>query len=248
ALGRPLGGNPMHDVELICGARRLFVARALNVPLLTELRNLSDREACIALEIENRQRQDISPYERGLSYDRWLKRNHFQSQEELANSLGVSASQVSRLLTLARLPAIVVGAFASSADIREAWGLELFEAWRDPQRRPTLARRARSLAKRATTLEASAVYEAMLGGAGSRRSAQTHHRDEAVTGRNGAVLFRVSYRRDTVALVLPARSLSTPTLRQLKSILADFLQVGTRQPLHLQEEIKPVSAIQEMRP
>src|SRR5882672_1260844 len=33
-LGRPLRGDPHHEIELIYGARRLFVARQINQPLL----------------------------------------------------------------------------------------------------------------------------------------------------------------------------------------------------------------------
>ena len=68
ALGRPLRDDPDYEVELICGARRLFVARHLNLELLVDLRELTDQDAIIAMDVENRQRQDISPYERGLSF------------------------------------------------------------------------------------------------------------------------------------------------------------------------------------
>ena len=70
ALGRVLPGDCGYDVELIYGARRLFVARHLSVPLLVEIREISDRDALIAMDIENRQRMDISPYERAMSYAR----------------------------------------------------------------------------------------------------------------------------------------------------------------------------------
>src|ERR1700761_9322397 len=70
ALGRPLRQDKTHDVELIYGARRLFVAQHLNIPLRLELREMSDQEAIVAMDAENRQRSDISPYERGLSYAR----------------------------------------------------------------------------------------------------------------------------------------------------------------------------------
>src|SRR5262245_26075307 len=86
-LGRPLTRDPTHKVELICGARRLFVARHINAPLLVDLREMSDREAIIAMDIENRQRADISAYERGLSYARWLRSGQFQSQDDLARQL-----------------------------------------------------------------------------------------------------------------------------------------------------------------
>ena len=38
ALGRPLRGDPQHDIEVICGARRLFVATHLNRELRIEIR------------------------------------------------------------------------------------------------------------------------------------------------------------------------------------------------------------------
>src|SRR5579862_9529454 len=79
-LGRRLRNDAHHDVELIYGARRLFVARHLNMRLRVELRSLDDRAAIVAMDIENRQRTDISPYERGLSYARWLSQRHFPSQ------------------------------------------------------------------------------------------------------------------------------------------------------------------------
>jgi ParB family chromosome partitioning protein len=76
-MGRKLHGDPDFDVELIYGARRLFVARHLNMPLSVELRELTDRAGLIAMDIENRVRKDISPYERGMSYSRWLRSGLF---------------------------------------------------------------------------------------------------------------------------------------------------------------------------
>lgn len=230
-LGRPLLDNAAHDVELIFGARRLFIARTLNVLLSVELREMSDQEAIIALEIENRHRQDVSPYERGLCYDRWLKRNHFRSQEELAQALGISASQVSRLLTLARLPTVVVGAFPNPADICEGWAIKLYEAWQDPERRTAVARRARSVANRAERPEAHHVYELLMGDARRASDGPAQFRDEVVTSDDGTPLFRVSYRRDTVALLLPARALTAASLRRVKSLLADYLQDATAQTI-----------------
>src|SRR6478672_420658 len=53
-LGRRLHSDPDYDVELIFGARRLFVARHLNMPVRVELRDLSDRDALAAMDTENR--------------------------------------------------------------------------------------------------------------------------------------------------------------------------------------------------
>src|SRR5688572_27609927 len=146
AVGRRLQGDPDYDVEIICGARRLFVARHLNVPLLVSVQRLTDREAFIAMDAENRHRKDLSPYERGLSYARWLRKGYFNSQDEVARALQISASQVSRLLKLARLPSVVINAFASPNEINEMWGVDLADAWNDTVRSPELARTARRIA------------------------------------------------------------------------------------------------------
>ncbi len=145
-LGRKIEDEADYDIELIYGARRLFVARHLKKPLLIEVRSLSNREALVAMDIENRQRVDVSPYERALSYARWLRSGVFSSQEDLARALKVSPSHVSHLLKLARLPSIVASAFATATDICEGWGLDLADLLDDPERRAFALRAARSLA------------------------------------------------------------------------------------------------------
>lgn len=81
-------------------ARLLFVARHLNAQLLVGKRPMSDLEAIVAIDIENPQRVDVSPYERGLSFAQWLRAGYFNSQDDIARALQISASQVSRLLRL----------------------------------------------------------------------------------------------------------------------------------------------------
>jgi hypothetical protein len=79
-------------------ARRLFVARHLNKPLAVDVRALSDKDALIAMDTENRVRKDISPYERAVSYARWLRSGCFNSPDDIARAPKISASQVSRVL------------------------------------------------------------------------------------------------------------------------------------------------------
>src|SRR5258708_33550878 len=54
ALGRSLHGEPSYDAELICGSRRLFVAKLLNKSLAVALRTRCDRDAWFAMDAENR--------------------------------------------------------------------------------------------------------------------------------------------------------------------------------------------------
>jgi ParB family chromosome partitioning protein len=223
-LGRRLHGDSQYEIELAYGARRLFAARHLKIPLLVELRPFSDREGLVAMDIENRQRQDVSPYERGLSYRRWLQRGHFETQEEIARTLGISPAQVSRLLQLARLPAVVVDAFRAPTDIRENWGLQLVDALDDPQRRPAMIRSARSLGRRTRRLPASDTMHALLSRAAPTRIPKKAPHDRVVCSPNGAALFRIRYLNKSIALIFAAATTSARDLGRIEGALATLLK------------------------
>lgn len=223
-LGRPLQNEPAFDAELIFGARRLFIARHLRVPLKVELRQMTDREAIVALDIENRHRRDISPYERGLSYASWLRSRHFNSQEEIAKALKISASQVSRLLNLARLPSVVVEAFGNPNEMCEGWGNDIYRAWQDPGRRRQIADRARAIVATGTRPKAHKVYDILLRSERVRARAVVPDHDEIVQDQQGAPLFRVRHNRDTIAFMIPSSKADLATLERIKTVVLDVLR------------------------
>jgi ParB family chromosome partitioning protein len=223
-LGRPLQDDPQYDAELIFGARRLFVARHLQISLKVELQQLTDREAIIALDIENRQRRDISPYERGLSYASWLRARHFNSQEEIALALKISASQVSRLLNLARLPSVVVEAFGNPSELREGWGNEIYRAWQDPLRRRQIADRARAIVNTGSRPKAQKIYDILLRAERIRPRAAVPEHDEVVQDWQGAPLFRVRHNRETIAFMIPSAKADPETLERIKSVVLGVLR------------------------
>jgi ParB family transcriptional regulator, chromosome partitioning protein len=222
-LGRPMRGDVDCEVELIYGARRLFVARHLNVPLLVELREISDREAIVAMEIENQHRLDISPYERGLSYVRWLRSGLFSSQDDLAKALRISASQVSRVLKLARLPSVIVNAFESAREIREGWGTDLAEVLEDTHRRRITIDRARAISRHSPRPPASEVYRQLMSTSwvGRRLSAKPH--DEVVTDSDGSPLFRIRFQSHMIALLFPINDMPPQTLAAIRDALRTLL-------------------------
>lgn len=215
-LGRPLRGDPAYDIELIYGARRLFVARHLNKPLLVELRDLDDRDAIVAMDIENRHRKDISSYERGLSYARWLRADYFKSQDDIARALKVSSSQVSRLLKLARLPSIVIDAFASPADICETWGLDLAEALDQPEHRAAVVRKARSIVATTPRPAGRDVYRQLMAASAPGRKPKPAARDLIVRGQDGEPLFRVRRQTNTIAILLPITRISEDMIGRIR--------------------------------
>lgn len=224
ALGRPLHDDPDYDVELIYGARRLFIARYLNRPLLVELREFTDQEAIIAMDIENRHRTDITPYERGLSYARWLRCGHFKTQEDIARALEVSCSHVSRLLKLARLPSALVSAFESPVYICEEWGLYLMDALDDPYRREVTLRAARAIASNPTRPPAREVYRLLIAASIQGRKPKVGTRDRIIRDDKGSSLLRVRHLQNTVSLVVPLERLSGACLEKVCDVVAQILQ------------------------
>jgi ParB family chromosome partitioning protein len=223
-LGRPVRNDPDVDLELIYGARRLFVARHLNKPLGVKIREISDREALIAMDVENRQRRDVSAYERGLSYARWIRKGHFASQDEIARTLGISASQVSRLLKLARLPSVILSAFNTPTEITESWGLELLEAWEDESRRELIAKNARWLLKRSPRPPARQVYAQLTATTDASRRVAASGRDEVVRSVAGVPLYRVRRLNKSVILALPTNDLAPATLDEILREVAGILE------------------------
>lgn len=154
AIVRRVNDGGEHAYEVICGARRHFAVswlRENNYPqfrYLIEVRDLTDEEAFRLADIENRDREDISDFERARDYADALSRYYSGKQKAMAERLEVSEGWLSRYLTLARLPEEIVAAYGSIRDIKELHARQL---------KPLLARpadRAKVLAVAAELTEA----------------------------------------------------------------------------------------------
>ncbi len=125
AIVRRLSDGGPHAYEVICGARRHFAVswlRRNNYPqfrYLVDVRDMSDEEAFRLADIENRDREDISDYERAIDYAKAIKLYYDGKQKTMAQRLEVSETWLSRYLGLAKLPAEIVDAFHLKTDIRE---------------------------------------------------------------------------------------------------------------------------------
>jgi ParB family chromosome partitioning protein len=223
ALGRPLHNDPRHDVELIYGARRLFVARHINVPLMVELRDLTDREAIVAMDIENRQRLDVSAYERGITYAQWLREGHFTSQDDISRALKVSATRISRLLKVGRLPSVIVNAFETPLDIREQWALDLSDALEEPRRRELTVQKARNIANARQRPSPREIYQQLLSTGIGRRPRLASH-DEVVKNKQGQPIFRIRRQTSTLALLMRVENVSESTLTQIREALTEIFE------------------------
>jgi ParB/RepB/Spo0J family partition protein len=225
-LGRPIRGDAQHQFELIYGARRLFVAQYLNMGLLVESRDVSDREAFIEMDIENRLRRDISPYERGIAFREWLRLGHFESQKDLAAALGISAAQVSRLLKFAELPAIVVRAFSDQADIRESWAVMLAERCKDPEVRLRITAMARSLAASEAERYPEETLKLLLDCGEKKPRSRNSCGEQVFRSASGEALFRISYRDKEFRIVVPRARAPSATVERLSQALRQLIELN----------------------
>jgi ParB family chromosome partitioning protein len=152
AIVRRVDGDPEHDWEVICGARRHWAVswmRAHGWPdfkFLIEPRELTDEEAFRLADLENRNRRDLSDYERARDYARAVDRYYGGSQQQMAERLEVSRSWLSRYLELARLPTEIVTAFASPHAIGISHAAILAPLLRADSQRERIVAEARRLA------------------------------------------------------------------------------------------------------
>lgn len=115
-IARRLKHDPEHLYEIVIGARRLWTARFLQLPLKVEIRELSDEEAFLLSDASNTSK-DISEYERAIEYKDALERYYHGTQARMAQRLNVSESKISRLLMLANLELEIISAYADPREI-----------------------------------------------------------------------------------------------------------------------------------
>jgi len=135
-LVRPLPGKP-HHYQIVAGERRWRaskVAGQANIPALIE--QLDDDTALEIALIENLQREDLSPLEEALMYQR-MTAEHGYSVRRLAQKIGKDKGYVENRLRLADAPTEIKQLVSLRKDtLSHAYELLKVE---DPRRRRRLA-------------------------------------------------------------------------------------------------------------
>lgn len=152
AIVRRIDGVDGIEFEVICGARRHFAIswlRANSFPqykYLVEVRDMTDEEAFRLADVENRDRADISDYERACDYASAVKLYYGGKQKTMAQRLQVSEGWLSRYLYLAKLPSEIVEAFPSPNELKELHARALKPVLAHPKTRTAVVERALWLA------------------------------------------------------------------------------------------------------
>lgn len=217
--------------EVICGARRHFAVtwlRANNYPqfrYLVEVRDMTDEEAFRLADIENRDREDISDYERARDYAQALEAYYNGKQKAMAERLEVSETWLSRYLQLAKLPSQIVSAYATLRELKELHARNLKPYLGDPAAKARILQEAVKLAaeQRISPVAAPQVL-ARLKAAGEGKTA-AKVKDTAVIFRRHPAESGVSMsKRGTKVTLEFAETLSDEALRAALEQFLSFRQ------------------------
>lgn len=89
--------------EIIAGRRRWFACNHLGIKVRVKATDASDRECAILMNLENKDRNDISEFEDAISFKQQLEANLFDSQDEMAIALDIKKSKLSKMLSAAKI-------------------------------------------------------------------------------------------------------------------------------------------------
>lgn len=153
--------------EILCGHRRHRACSDLGLPVFAVVFDepLSALDLFLALERENREREDVSPYDQGRMYVHALDTGLFSSQRRLSVAIGVSNTWVRKAIQIARLPVAVIEAFLDPTAIQPAHAENIAVALAANE--AAVMRRAAELSatKRTTKRSATQVVQRLVGGA-----------------------------------------------------------------------------------
>lgn len=150
-----------HAYEIVYGHRRHRACLENELPVLALVVAMDDRQLFLEMLKENETREALSTYDKALMLQKSMQAQLFRTQAELAKSVGMQASVLSRYIRLAELPKELVKAFKSPRDIRINWVAALADAYdRDSA---TVLEKARAFGSSHEPRDARSVYSALIG-------------------------------------------------------------------------------------
>lgn len=147
--------------EIVYGHRRHQACSRLGIFVSAVIESIEDVDMFAEMDRENRARADLSPFEQGEMYRRALDDGLFQSLRKLSESLGVDPGNVSKAVSIARLPPDVLATFESPNQIQYRWGAELNTAiQKDPE---VVISRAKNIRQSAKKFSGQDIVDKLLG-------------------------------------------------------------------------------------
>jgi len=148
--------------EIVFGHRRHQACLLLEIPVNAVIEeSMTDLELFEEMDRENRARKSLSAWEQGRMYQDALTKGLYPSLRKLSESLNVNLADASRSVDLAKLPKVVVEAFASPLDLQVRWSKSLKDAL---QKNPDgVLSTAKTISAKRGKFSPTEVFEQLIG-------------------------------------------------------------------------------------
>ncbi|MCU0730777.1 MAG: ParB/RepB/Spo0J family partition protein [Hyphomonas sp.] len=230
---RGVEGDPAHDYEVVAGHRRLKAALELDrekdggFKVLALLDEQAGELKSIALKMfrENKVRKDLTPYEYGRMFQKWIDAGVFRTQSEIAAATNLSQPTVSVYTAVFQLPREIHQAFGDPGQISLRWVQELSKALR--AREAETLKRAKEIARLNPRPTADTVYEMLIapgeadgGPAAQRRGSPTRSESFKL---NNKVIFTLGRKEGRFAVKL-GKVIDKGLQKELAEDLQEYLR------------------------
>jgi ParB family chromosome partitioning protein len=185
------------------------------------------RDLVLKMYRENEERYDLSAFEKGRMFARWLEAGIYENQRDLAAGIALGEAAVAKYLAVAALPSSVLAAFGDERAIAMRWGPALSQALKANE--TAVLRAAERLAKRKPLAGPEVVLRTLVAAAvGKSAPAHGTSREESVRI-GGRVPLKVGSGRNRIVLKL--QHIDESTQKQLREELKDWAEAWLRRRL-----------------
>ncbi len=231
---RPVKGALPFEFEIVSGHRRHVACLALDAesergfPILAivDAAASDTRDLVLKMYRENADRYDLSAFEKGAMFARWLDAKIYDSQRDLAAALHLGESTVAKYIAVATLPAQVLAAFGDERVISMRWGAPLSQALKTNE--AAVLKTADRMASRRPPPTSEAIFKALLGAAAEKKPTRGTSREESVKI-GGRVPLKVGVGRNRIILKLA--HLDDSMQKALREELKDWAEAWLRKKL-----------------
>jgi len=127
---RPVKNALPFEFEIVSGHRRHAACLALDaetkggftILAIVDAGAAEARDLVLKMYRENEERHDLSAFEKGRMFVRWLEASLYENQRELAAAVGLGEAAAAKYLAVATLPAPILSAFRDERTIPMSWG------------------------------------------------------------------------------------------------------------------------------
>jgi ParB family chromosome partitioning protein len=232
---RPVKNALPFEFEIVAGHRRHAACLALDAesdggfPILAivDVAVAEARDLVLKMYRENEERYDLSAFEKGRMFARWLEAGVYESQRELATAVGLGEPAAAKYLAVAALPREVLAAFGDERLIPMSWGPALSQSLKGDE--AAVLKAAERLAQRKPVVAPELVFRALVAAGGGKNSMSRGTSREESVRIGGRIPLKVGSGRNRIVLKL--QHINEATQKELREELKDWAEAWLRKRL-----------------